>query len=55
MRAEIKVKDVSHGWFAKHLRCVQGCTIEDWLLEHAEADPQKAGILCQQMLERGLL
>lgn len=55
MRAEIKVKDVNHGWFAKHQRCVQGSTIQTWLSEHAEADEKKVAILCQQMLERGLL
>lgn len=55
MRAEIKVNDVNHGWFAKHLRCVQGSTIEGWLMEHAEKDQKKVMILCQQMLERGLL
>jgi len=51
MRSEVTVKDYANGWFAKHLRCVQGKEIYDWILEKVE-DKKKAPFVCKKMLEK---
>ena len=55
MRGEINIKDYPNGWFGKHLRCAQGQDIYGWILEHVEEDQKKGGIICQKMLEKGLI
>ena len=55
MRSEISIKDYPNGWFGKHLRCAQGMDIYGWILEHAEEDQKKGAVICQQMLQKGLI
>lgn len=55
MRQNIQIKDYPNGWFGKHLRCAKGCDIFNWILQHAEEDQEKGGIICQKMLEKSLI
>mmetsp|Transcript_16338 Transcript_16338/g.25249 ORF Transcript_16338/g.25249 Transcript_16338/m.25249 type:complete len:388 (+) Transcript_16338:778-1941(+) len=55
IRSEVPIKDHAAGWLGKHLRCVQGRDIYDWLMDHFEDDKKKAGQMCQKMLEKKLL
>ena len=55
MRAEIEIKDYPNGWFGKHLRCARGQDIFLWILEHAEQDKRKGALICQKMLEKGVI
>jgi len=55
MRADIKIQDYKNGWFGKHLRCCQGEEIFEWLLDRAEPDQKKTRLICQKMLEQGII
>lgn len=55
MRSTIRIQDYKTGWFAKHTRCCMGGDIYEWLLDKAEPDQKKARVICQKMLEMGLI
>ncbi len=46
MRNDIKIMDVTTGWFSKELRVTEGKHIYHWIIEHIGKDEKQAKTIC---------
>lgn len=55
MHKDIEMQDYKNGWFGKHTMCCRGEQILKWLSEKICSSQKTVRLICNKMLDQGLL